>query len=526
MNMKKTLKTILLCMLVAFISAGATYGTYNYCLTRDAADDSFTEISNYAKKFDQSNFHYASLTESGYPDFTKVAEHAVNAVVQIKSTVTVPARNSMPMDLFDFFDFGFGNRGNSAPQERTQQGLGSGVIISTDGYIITNNHVIDNANKIEVTLNNGEKYAAELIGADPNTDIALLKIQAKNLEVLTFGNSDALKVGEWVLAIGNPMGLTSTVTAGIVSAKGRGGITRSNQGNRMAIESFIQTDAAINSGNSGGALVNADGQLIGINTAIYSRTGDFAGYGFAIPITIVAKVVSDLKEYGTVQRALLGVSIFNLSAAKELTTEDVQAARTRGGDTGLDVDKIKDIKLNEGVLVAGFSEQSAAKQAGIQMYDVITSINGAKVKNNNELMLQVNRYRPGDKISVAVDRFGSEKTFDITLRNDSGTTSIVKKEDGISKIGATFKELTEDKKKEYGISYGVEVSKVSTEGKFYEKGIRSGFIILEINNQKVSSVKDVEAIIQSVQAGDKELVIKGLNSSGNRRIYAVELFDE
>ncbi len=482
--MKRTLKTILVCALVAVVSAAATYGTYNYCLEQSGGG-LYSGVSDYAKKFDQKNFHLASLTDAGYPDFTKVAAHAVNAVVQVTSTVTVSTRPQVPMDLFDFFDFGYGNRGNSAPQERTQQGLGSGVIISADGYIITNNHVIDKANKIEILLNNGEKYTAKLIGADSNTDIALLKVEAENLEYLSFGNSDDLKVGEWVLAIGNPMGLTSTVTAGIVSAKGRGGISRGNK--KAMMESFIQTDAAINSGNSGGALVNVDGQLIGINTAIYSRTGDFAGYGFAVPITIAAKIVADLKEFGAVQRALLGVSIFNLSAAKGLTQETIEQIKADDPEFDLDAAKIKDIKLKDGVLVGGFSEQSAAKQAGLQKYDVITTINDVKVKNNSELMLQISQFRPGDKISVVVDRFGSQKTYEVTLKNDSGTTSVVTKEDGVAKIGAAFKELSEDKRKEYGISYGVEVDKVSTDGKFYEKGIRSGFIILEINGRNIFS---------------------------------------
>ncbi len=272
-----------------------------------------------------------------------------------------------------------------AIQTLSSVGFGSGVIINKDGYIVTNNHVIDKADEIEVTLNDNSKYTAKLIGTDPQTDIALLKIEGKEFPYIPFGNSDNLKVGEWVLAVGNPFNLTSTVTAGIVSAKGRGGgIGSSGPAN---IQSYIQTDAAINRGNSGGALVNTNGELVGINTAIYSQTGDFTGYGFAVPISIAGKVVADIKEFGTVQRAVLGVMIQDMNIAKEANPE-----------------KTKDIKVNEGAYVGGFAEMSPAKQAGVEEGDVITSVNGVKVRSVSELQDQVNRFRPGEKVKLEVVR--------------------------------------------------------------------------------------------------------------------------
>lgn len=501
--MKKIWKNISTYALVALVSIGATYGMYTFMDHRRGY--SSADFYNYGGEFNQKGVHLASLTSEGYPDFTKAAENSVHAVVHIKSTVKsqAPAQGRQrAIDPFEYF-FGFGDRGQDFGTPQPSVGFGSGVIISKDGYIVTNNHVIDKANEIEVTLNDNRKFTAKLIGTDPQTDIALLKIEGNEFAYIPFGNSDNLKVGEWVLAVGNPFNLTSTVTAGIVSAKGRGGIG-ANSGD---IQSFIQTDAAINRGNSGGALVNTNGELVGINTAIYSQTGDFAGYGFAVPISIAGKVVADIKEYGTVQRAVLGVMIQDISVAKEANP-----------------DKTKGLKANEGAYVGGFAEMSPAKQAGLEEGDVITAINGVKVKGVSELQDQVNRFRPGDKVKVDIIRGSSTKTYDVTLKNSSGNTSVVKKGDGIAAVGAAFKELSADKKKDLGVSYGVEVAGVDNGGKFYKEGISKGFIIQKINNQPVSSPSQVENIITSTAGSqDKVLFISGITPSGARKYYAVDL---
>lgn len=505
--MKRIWKNISTYLAVALVSVGAAYGMYSFMDYRKGY--SSADFYNYGHEFDQKGVQLASLTSDGYPDFTKAAEKSLNAVVHIKSTVKSQTpqgqgqgRQRM-VDPFEYF-FGFGDRGGQdfgSPQPSV--GFGSGVIISKDGYIITNNHVIDKATEIEVTLDDNSKYTAKLMGTDPQTDIALLKIEGKDFPYIPFGNSDNLKVGEWVLAVGNPFNLTSTVTAGIVSAKGRGGM--GSGGNN--IQSFIQTDAAINRGNSGGALVNTNGELVGINTMIYSQTGDFAGYGFAVPISIAGKVVADIKEFGAVQRAVLGVMIQDLAVAKEANPE-----------------KTKGLTINEGVYIGGFAEMSPAKQAGVEEGDVIVAINGVKVKNVSELQDQVNRFRPGDKVKVDFKRGNSDKTYDITLKNSSGSTAVVKKGDGIASIGAAFKDLSAEKKKELGISYGVEVAGVDNSGKFHKEGVAKGFIIQKINNQPVSSASEVEQIVASIaNSQDKALFISGITPNGTRKYYAVDL---
>lgn len=506
MNMSKFWKNVSTYALVALISVGASYGTYTYL--NHKADYSTYDVYSYGKNFDQENVHLTSLTAEGYPDFTKAAESAVHAVVHIKSTVK-PTENSRGrqqyMDPFEYF-FGFGDRGYQQRQQQPVVGYGSGVIISKDGYIITNNHVIDKATEMEVTLNDNRKFTAKLIGADPTTDIALLKIEGNDFPYIPFGNSDNLKVGEWVLAIGNPFDLTSTVTAGIVSAKGRGNIGK-GQGSDMTIQSFIQTDAAINPGNSGGALVNTDGQLIGINTAIYSQTGNFAGYGFAVPISIAGKVVADIKEFGTVQRAVLGVMIQDVAVVGEISP-----------------DKVKDLKVKEGIYVDSFAERSPAREAGVQAGDVIVAVNKTKVRTVGELQDQVNRYRPGDKVELTVLRANSEKNITVVLKNASGNTSVIKKTDGLAVVGAAFKDLTMDQKRQYGISYGVEVAGVDNSGKFKKEGITKGFIIMKVNNQPVSSAEEIESIIQSVGKNqDKGLFISGFYPNGRTKYYAIDL---
>lgn len=508
--MKKFWKNLFACILVALISVGVSFGTYRYLNRSDLGS---TDIFTYGKDFDQENIYLASLTRDGYPDFTGAAENSVHAVVHIKSTVNSSSVSSgqRQRQMIDPFEFFFGDRGNGSGVPQSAQpsvGFGSGVIISKDGYIITNNHVIDKATEIEVTTNDNRKFIAKLVGTDPTTDIALLKIEGDDFAYIPFGDSDRLKVGEWVLAVGNPFNLTSTVTVGIVSAKGRGGIG-AGQGGDMGIQSFIQTDAAINRGNSGGALVNTNGELVGINTAIYSQTGDFAGYGFAVPISIASKVVSDMKEFGTVQRAVLGVLITEVSAAKE--SKDTNA---------------KNLKVTEGAYIGGFSDRSPAKEAGIQEGDVIIAVNSAKIRNVGELQDQINRYRPGDKVDLTVARGSDEKKIGVVLKNSAGSTAVVKKTDGLALVGAAFKDLTNDQKRQYGVSYGVEIAGVDNGGKFSKEGISKGFIILKINNQPVSTADEVESIIQAVgKSQDKGLFISGFYPNGRTKYYAIDLED-
>ncbi len=435
-------------------------------------------------------------------DFTRAAASTVNAVVSIKSTTMQQQRSSgsMEEELFRYF-FGQGRR-DYTPQPRV--GMGSGVIISEDGYIVTNNHVIDQANKIEVTLNDKRSFEATLIGCDPVTDLALLKIDAEKLPIVRFGDSDKLQVGEWVLAVGNPFQLNSTVTAGIVSAKSRnlGMIAPSS---RMGIESFIQTDAAVNPGNSGGALVNTAGELVGINTAIYSETGNYAGYSFAIPTSIVSKVITDLKQYGTVQRAMLGVSIMEMN--DQLAKE-------------------KKIELRKGVYVAEVSERSAALEAGLESGDVIVAINGVATPTVAILQEQIARYRPGDKVKIEYFRGKDKKEADATLKNSDGNTEVTKASN-IDMLGATLKEASDELRNKLRIRGGVEVTKVK-EGQFKKAGIRDGFVILDINGERIMNVKNVEAVFQALMRGetrDKVMFIKGLYPNGRAAYYAVPLID-
>jgi Do/DeqQ family serine protease len=496
-------KNVLGIVLVAAISAGAAIGTSTYLMNKNHGDPSYTAESEYGFKQPVHLANYNTVAAENI-DFTVSAEKAIHAVVHIKSTTQGRAQQGdrQYIDPFEYF-FGFGNRGQGQPP-RQRVGFGSGVIISVDGYIITNNHVVEGADDLEVTLNDGRKYTAKLIGRDPSTDIALLKIEGKDFPTIPFGDSDKLKVGEWVLAVGNPFNLTSTVTAGIVSAKGRGVFTGNED--RSKISSYIQTDAAVNPGNSGGALVNTKGELVGINTLIYSETGNFAGYSFAVPISIAGKVASDLKQYGTVQRAMLGVSIQDV---KDLSEEQKEK-----------------VKVLEGVYVADFALRSSAKEAGMEAGDVITAVNDVKVKSVSALQEQVSRYRPGDKVKVIVDRNGSAKTFVVELRNMQGNTEVVKGVgDAAELLGAAFNGLSPKQKQQLGISYGIEVSGV-TNGKFRDAGIQKGYIIMIVNDQKVSSVEEFEKMVDKVLKGsgeDQVLFIKGISPDGRTRYYAIDL---
>jgi len=455
----------------------------------------------------------------GSVDLTAAAETSVHAVVHIKSTIHSKTQTvevpQMP-DLFDFF-FGDGYGGSRQQQIQTQPrvGIGSGVIISKDGYIVTNNHVIDGADEIDVKLNDNREFKGRLIGADAKTDLALVKIEGDEFPTLPIGNSDNLKVGEWVLAVGNPFNLTSTVTAGIVSAKAR---SLGVYGRDGGIESFIQTDAAINQGNSGGALVNVRGELVGINAVLSSPTGSYAGYGFAIPTSIVTKVVSDLKEYGVVQRAMLGIMGTDVSNLSDLSETEL-------GKLGLTTDDVKNMKFHEGVFVTDVTEEGSAADAGLQKGDIITSIDGKKVKTMAELQETMARHRPGDVVKVTFTRNKKEQSLDVTLKNPQGNTKVVKDADLVM-LGAAFKEVDDATKKALNIGYGLQVTGVS-KGKFADAGIKKGFIILKVNGQQIKSEDDLRAAFKAAsQSADQVLFIIGTYSSGKRYNYAVDISQE
>jgi len=417
-------------------------------------------------------------------DFTPAAEASVNAVVHVKTTAM---RETQVNPLYEFF---FGPVPDD--YERPVMGFGSGVIISKDGYIVTNNHVIDGSDEISVTMNDRREFEAKLVGNDPSTDLALLKIEEKGLPTLKYGNSDDLQLGEWVLAVGNPYNLTSTVTAGIVSAKARNiNILR----NRFGIESFIQTDAAVNPGNSGGALVNTRGQLVGINTAIASRTGNYTGYSFAVPVSIVQKVVDDLMEFGEVQRAILGVTIANITS--ELADEE-------------------NLDNTKGVYVNDLTENGAAKDAGIKPGDVILSVNGVKVNSVSELQEQVSKYRPKDKVEVDIKRRGNVKQFDVVLRNLQGTTEIVRTNEVLETLGATFEPVSPQEMRQLGIRNGVKVASVKP-GKFMKVGIKEGFVVTSVNKQPVNSINDITSLLNEADGG---VIIEGVYEDGSKSYYA------
>lgn len=437
-------------------------------------------------------------------DFTTAAENTINGVVSIKSFATRGGSQEMRMDpLFEFF-FGSPQQGRQPQQPREQQrGLGSGVIISSDGYIVTNNHVIDEAERLEITLNDNRTFDATVIGTDPTTDLALIKIDASDLPVIPMGDSESLRVGEWVLAVGNPFGFTSTVTTGIVSAKSRS-IGATTHSRPMGIESYIQTDAAVNPGNSGGALVTLDGQLIGINTAIYSQTGNYAGYSFAIPTSIVKKVVADLRQYGAVQRAVLGVSI------RDLTSE---TAREKGITL-----------VTKGVYIGEVHERSAALEAGLREGDIIVSIDGAPTDNTAQLQEQMAKHKPGDRIKIEYVRDNKLCSAELKLYNGQGNTEITRKHEFAS-LGCSFDEVDEKSRTKLGIKGGVKITSLKN-GPIRSSGIREGFIITSINNIEVSAPADVEKIYNSIMRGnsdEKVMIIRGLYPGSKRGIYAVDL---
>jgi len=456
----------------------------------------FIAVWTYSKFFDKLDvvtikeeqpIKYAAIpadSEVSLPDLTFAAEKSIHSVVHI---ATQSVRGGGWSSGNPFIDELFGMRRQQQPQ--LAQGFGSGVILSDDGFIVTNNHVIANAQNIKVILNDKREFDARLVGTDPSTDIAVLKIDANNLSFITFGDSDKLKIGEWVLAVGNPFNLTSTVTAGIVSAFGRN--LQINQ-DQMAIESFIQTDAAVNPGNSGGALVNQQGNLVGINTAIASRTGSFTGYSFAVPVTIVKKVVTDLKEFGEVQRALIGVTINDINAemAEELELKNV-----------------------EGVYVSTVPENGAAYEAGIKTGDVIINVSGEKVKTSAELQEKVSQYRPGDDIKIVVIRNKEKKQFTITLRNRHGDTQILR--DNTTVLGAEFEIVSNREKQNLEIGNGIKITNL-TKGKLKEAGLKEGFIITNVNKKSIFEVSDFKREIGNARGG---ILVEGVYPNGELAYY-------
>lgn len=496
MNVSKKTKVFGLFVAVAAVSVATSLLT-NYLYDKQGSEFAFN-----GNRAPVSYTAYSGAGNMAGVDFTNAAELSVHAVVHVKVKTPMQTQQfGFPND--PFFEYFFGRPQQPQQQQEIpmQEGSGSGVIISTDGFIVTNNHVIDKSKEIEVTLNDNRTYKAKLVGADPNTDIALIKIEAENLPVILFGNSDSLKVGEWVLAVGNPFNLTSTVTAGIVSAKARNINIINSQ---MKIESFIQTDAAVNPGNSGGALVNTRGELVGINTAIASQTGSYAGYAFAVPVSIVQKVVSDIRQFGIVQRAVLGVSM---------------------GDITDKLAKEKNLKTMEGAYVAEVVENSAAEKAGIKKEDVIIRVNDIKVKSAAQLQEQIGRYSPGDKVSITVLRDNKEVTVTAVLKNRQGNTGVVSGDVKTDMLGAEFKEISDKIKQQTQLDYGVEVNSVS-KGKFQQAGIKPGFIIVKINNQAIRSVEDLESALDAaVNTNDqfKVMNIAGLYPNGKIAYYVVNL---
>ena len=453
-----------------------------------------------------------AATPAGQPvDLTYAAEKALPSVVHIKyvqnsKIKTVEVQSDPFSDFFSDPFGGFFGRGNGGTQKRQVQtpkktATGSGVIISTDGYIVTNNHVVEGADELTVTLNDNQEHSARIIGTDKTTDLALIKIDGKNLPAITIANSEDLKIGEWVLAVGNPLGLNNTVTAGIVSAKARS-LGANN------VESFIQTDAAINAGNSGGALVNTRGELVGINAMLYSPTGSYSGYGFAIPTTIMNKIVEDLKKFGVVQRAWIGI---------------------KGGDVKNYVDAQKeqgkevDLGTMEGIYVDEVTDEGAAFDAGIKKGDVIISADGQKVTRMAELQEIISKKRPGDKLTITY--LHNKKKITVVLKNEQVNTNVVKNAD-LDVLGANFREITEAQKKQLSISYGIEVIKVNN-GKLKETGIARGFIIQRVNDETIKTIDDMQKVVKDASTSkDPVLYIQGIYPTGKKAYFAVPLQNE
>ena len=495
--MKKITKFALGAVALIAVSAGVA-GVTSYAIlqSKDTKNASFYDAFQAATPA-----RYAALDASKMQpvDLTQAAESSLNSVVHIMAIQRSKTKviQTQP-DIFDFF-FGDGRGRQQQVQTPEQRGFGSGVIISKDGYIVTNNHVIDDADEISVKLHDGREMKGRVIGTDATTDLALVKIEGDDFPAIPVGDSDALKVGEWVLAVGNPFNLGSTVTAGVVSAKARG--LGANQ-----VESFIQTDAAINQGNSGGALVNARGELVGINAMLVSPTGAYSGYGFAIPTSIMTKVVTDLKQYGTVQRALLGIA--GVDMGKENAPDELRKEQ-------------KELGIGYGVQVMEVQDEGSA--AGIlKVNDVIIAVDGEKVETMAALQGILAKKRPGDKVKVKVFRDKKDQEFTITLKNAQGNTKVVKKAD-MELLGAAFREVPAELKRQLNLGYGVQVTGVS-DGRMADSGIRKGFIILKANGKQLRTVQDLEDVMKAAsQSPDQVLFMTGVYPSGKRANYAVDL---
>ena len=506
--MKQTTKFFLGAVAVVAMSAGVA-GVTSYTFMQKPEQNNVQEFDEIFQPNPNTRLAALNAVNAQPVDLTMAAENSVNAVVHIKSTQESKRQTVTVRDPFyEFFGDMFGNRGGQQRQIETPEkvGFGSGVIISKDGYIVTNNHVIENADIISVKLNDGREFKGRIIGADPSTDLALVKIEGEDLPTIPVGDSDQLKIGEWVLAVGNPFNMTSTVTAGIVSAKARSLGVYNN-----GVESFIQTDAAINQGNSGGALVNARGELVGINSVLYSPTGSYSGCGFAIPSSIMTKVIADLKQFGTVQRAWLGISGRPLD--NDGQTMDAEMKK-----------KAEELGATEGVWVGEIVENSSASGV-LEVDDVIIGIGGKRIKNFAGLQEELAKHRPGDKIKVKILRDKKEKTVEMVLKNKQGTTNVVK-DNGMEILGAAFRELPDDMKQSLRLNYGIEVTGV-TDGKMKEAGVRKGFIILKANGQSVKSVDQLEEIVkQASQSTEPVLFLNGIFPSGKRAYFAVDLTQE
>lgn len=504
MNIKKSLLTIALGALGGALTIGihawTSSGENQGSPQETPVQETHTHKDPHRKGNENSTqVSFTNLSSSPAPagtikNFKNAAKKSVDAVVHVmtKKVQEQGYPNSLRDLLYD-----------RKPRKRKAISSGSGVIVTGDGYVVTNNHVVQDAAGIKVVMNDGRTFDAEITGTDPATDLALLKISTEeDLPQLNYGNSDKLQVGEWVLAVGNPFNLTSTVTAGIVSAKARNInlLRRRTREEIFPVESFIQTDAAVNPGNSGGALVDTKGRLVGINTAIASNTGSYTGYSFAVPVSIVEKVVTDLREFGKVQRAFIGVQIRNIN--QPLAEEE-----------GLDV--------LEGAYVSGLTEGGAAGEAGIETGDLIRKVNGKPVKNVAELQEEVSQHRPGDQISVTLLRDGERKTVKVTLRNKEGTTELVKKEaeeDVGQKLGAKLTVPAQEKLRTLGIRSGVQVSDLQ-EGKFKKAGIKEGFIIVRMNHERVTEVSDITRILK--EESEEGVLIEGVYPNGVRAYYGL-----
>lgn len=474
--MRKTVITILCSVILSGLTAYAI------------VDHSEHKSLDSSSPVNSEMYRTVNLAQTDYPDFTYAAESAVDAVVYVSVTV----KSSQNYQIDPFFRFFFGDVTPQA-REREQRGSGSGVIIRSDGYIVTNNHVVDNATKVEVTLNSNQTYEAQIIGTDPATDVALLKIDAQGLPTVEFEDSDNLRLGEWVLAIGSPYDLRSTITAGIVSAKGRSMGSSDREGG-LRIESFIQTDAAVNPGNSGGALVNKAGKLVGINTAIISQTGSYAGYSFAVPSNIVKKVVGDLIDFGSVKRATLGVTIQDIS------------------------DEIaKDLKLSsrKGVYIYEVLPGSAAEKAGMKKDDIILSIGGHEVNKGTALQERVNSYHPGDTTTVVILRNGNEKSLEVTFQGTTDANGTVSSDGTVAYYGAKLRKASKETLERLGLRSGVEIVSLG-QGQLMAAGATEGFVILYVNDQPVSKPEDV---IEISKKAKRAIFVEGVTARGRESYF-------